>query len=104
MNGGSFSTTGEALSIIHFNKKAIFVGEECGAAYYGSNSGIIPVLTLPNTKIRLSVPLFKYTMAVNDNPTNRGIVPDYPIFIDIMDLIDKKDSETEFLLKLITEK
>jgi len=104
INGSSFSTTGEVTSIIHFNKKAKFVGEECGAAYYGSNSGIIPVLTLPNTKIRISIPLLKYTLAVDGYPTDRGIIPDHPIFTDIMDLINGKDSELEYLIGLITKK
>ena len=103
INGNSFSTTGDITSIIHFNKKAKFIGEECGAAYYGSNSFVIPVLTLPNTKIRISIPLIKYTLAVDGYPTNRGIIPDYPIYTDIKDLVNGKDSEMEYLIKLITE-
>ena len=103
INGNSFSTTGELTSIIHFNKKAKFVGEECGAAYYGSNSGIIPLLTLPNTKIKISIPLLKYTMAVDNYPKDRGIIPDYPFLTDMKDLVNGKDAEMEYLLKLISK-
>lgn len=38
MNGGSFSTTCEFLSNLHYNKRATFVGEEAGGGYYGNTS------------------------------------------------------------------
>ena len=101
INGNSFSTTGEVTSILHFYKKAKFVGEECGADYYGSNSGFIAVLTLPNTKMRISIPLLKYMMAVNNYPEDRGIIPDYPFSPDMKDLVNGKDSEIEYVEKLI---
>ena len=103
ISGKSFSTTGEVTSIIYFNKKAKFVGEECGAGYYGNQSGFIPVLTLPNTKLRVSVPLIKFTMAVEDYPKDRGILPDYPILPNIKDLVNGKDTEMEYLIKLINK-
>ena len=103
ISGKCFSTTGEVTSIIHFNKRAKFVGEECGAGYYGNQSGFIPVLTLPNTNLRVSVPLIKYTMAVDNYPKDRGIFPDYPILPDIMDLVNGKDTQMEYLMKLINK-
>lgn len=103
INGNSFSTTGEFTSIIHFKKRAKFIGEECGAAYYGSNSGVIPVLTLPNTKMRISIPLIKYTMAVDSYPTDRGIIPDYPVFTNITDLVNGRDTEMKYVIKLINK-
>lgn len=101
INGNSFSATGECTSIIHFHKKAVFIGEECGAGYYGNTSGFMPILTLPNTGIRINIPLVRYTMAVEGYPQDRGIIPDYPVEQTIHDLLNSRDSSLEFTLELI---
>jgi C-terminal processing protease CtpA/Prc len=101
INGRSFSATGECTSLIHFYKKARFVGEECGAGYYGNTSGFVPTLTLPNTRLRIRIPLVKYTMAVSGYPPDRGIIPDYPVVPQMSDLLNGGDTEMEFVLELI---
>ena len=104
IDGSSFSTTGECTSLIHFYKKAKFVGEECGAGYYGNTSGFMVLLTLPNTRLRIRIPMVKYAMAVSGYPPDRGIIPDYPVVPEMSDLLNGKDTEMEFVLKLIKEK
>jgi len=101
INGGSFSASGECTSLIHFHKKAVFVGEECGAGYYGNTSGFMPTLTLPNTGIRVRIPLVRYSMAVSGYPPDRGIIPDYPFSATIQDLMSGKDVEMDFVIELI---
>ena len=101
INGGGFSGTGECTSIIHFHKKAVFIGEECGAGYYGNTSGFMPTLTLPNTGIRVRIPVVRYTMAVSAYPPDRGIIPDYPVTPTINDLLNGKDAEMDFAIELI---
>lgn len=101
INGSSFSTTGECTSVIHYNKKAKFVGEECGAGYYGNNSGMMPSVNLPNTGLRIAIPLLRYTMAVKDYPADRGIIPDYPVSPRIEDLLKGRDTQLEYTVNLI---
>ena len=101
INGGGFSGTGECTSIIHFHKRAVFIGEECGAGYYGNTSGFMPTLTLPNTGIRVRIPVVRYTMAVSGYPPDRGIIPDYPVTPTINDLLNGKDVEMNFAIELI---
>jgi Peptidase family S41 len=91
MNGGSFSTTCEFLSNLHYNKRATFVGEEAGGGYYGNTSGPTIVATLPNTKVRLVVPLRTYYLAVKDGIPNRSILPDYEVKASIGDLLSDND-------------
>ena len=104
INGRSFSATGESTSLIHFYKKATFIGEECGAGYYGNTSGMVPTVTLPHTQIRIGIPLVRYTMAVSDYPKDRGIVPEYQVSPTIEDLLQDKDTVMEFALDLIKKK
>jgi C-terminal processing protease CtpA/Prc len=101
INGGSFSTTSEFLSQAHFHKLATFIGEESGGGYYGNSSGLMPLLTLPNTKLTLRVPLMTYYMAVSGyKQASHGVIPDYPVEHTIADLIAGRDKDMELALKL----
>ena len=102
IDGGSFSASGETTSLMHFYEKAKFVGEECGAGYYGNTSGLMPTLTLPNSKLRIRLPMLRYHMAVSGYEyPDRGIIPDYPFSRSIEDLMAGKDSELDYVFDLI---
>ena len=92
INGRSFSATGETTSLIHYHKKAVFVGEECGSGYYGNTSGFMVGVELPHTGIRVGVPLVRYTMAVEGYPKDRGIIPDYPYEATVEDVLANRDA------------
>jgi hypothetical protein len=99
INGDSFSTTAEFLSLAHFHKRATFIGEESGGGYYGNTSGAVPALTLPNTKIIVYVPLVTYYLAVSGNPdAAHGVRPDYPVRYTIEELLEGRDKELELAL------
>lgn len=101
MNGDSFSTTAEFLSLAHFHKRATFIGEESGGGYYGNTSGAVPALTLPNTKVIVYVPLVSYHLAVSGNPdAAHGVRPDYPVRYTIEELLAGRDKELELALGL----
>jgi hypothetical protein len=104
INGGSFSGSGETTSLMHYHKKALFVGEECGAGYYGNTSGLMPTLALPHTKLRFRIPMIRYHMAVSgyDFP-DRGIIPDYPFSRTVQDHLNGKDTEMDYVLDLISK-
>jgi hypothetical protein len=101
MNGHSFSTTAEFLSHAHFHKRAEFIGEESGGAYYGNTSGVVPAVTLPNTKLIVYVPLLSYYLAVSGyKPAAHGVLPDHPVHYSIDELLEGKDKEFDLALDL----
>ncbi len=100
INGGSFSTTSEFLSHVHYRKRATFIGEESAGGYYGNTSGPRMPITLPNTKLQMSLPLMTYYMAVSGSPANHGVVPDYPVKYTIQELLEGKDKEMALALEL----
>lgn len=105
MNGRSASTTAEFTSVLHFNERAVFIGEESGGAYHGGHGGDFAQLRLPNTKITVHVPLSKYVM--NGKETRfigRGTLPDHPVETTMKDILDLRDSQLDFAIKLIMEK
>lgn len=104
INGLSFSATSEFCTIVKNNNRATFIGEETGGTYCGNTSGDFIDEVLPFSKISVSIPTTKYTMVVTDTKnTDRGIIPDYSIKPTIRDLIDKKDAQLNFALKLTTQ-
>ena len=64
IDGGTFSTAADFCAVVHHLKRATFVGEETGGGYYGNNSGMMPTLTLPNSKVKVRLPLYEYWNAV----------------------------------------
>lgn len=104
VNGQSFSTTAEFCSIAHFHRRGSFVGEEIGGSYYGNTSGTFLILILPNTKVRVLVPLVKYSLAVSGYPyPNRGVIPDYPVQPTIQDVLNGVDTELKYTLGLVSK-
>ena len=104
IDGGSFSATGETTSAFHYYKKAAFFGEECGSGYYGNTSGFMVTATLPASRIQVRVPLVLYTMAVDNYPKDRGIVPEFPVTPTIGDLLAGRDPVMEKALAYLEKK
>ncbi|CAN5219066.1 hypothetical protein BH23BAC2_BH23BAC2_03470 [soil metagenome] len=104
INGGTFSTAAEFASITHRSRRAIFIGEETGGGYYGNCSLATPTLTLPNSKIRIIIPLAKYELEVDEKiPAGNGIIPDHLTQYNVKDILNNKDKELEICLKMIVK-
>lgn len=102
MDGKCFSTTSEFLSMLHNHTKAVFIGEESGGGYYGNCSGPTPDRILPNTMVRLEIPLMQYRMNVDGYPyADRGVLPNEPVVSTIQDKLNGRDAELERALELI---
>ena len=100
-SGKSFSGAAEFSSIARTNNRGIFIGEETGGGYYGNTSGNRITFFLPNTQIKVNIPLFKYVMAVKKAKyKDRGTIPDYLIPPTMSDIIQHHDVQMDFALKL----
>jgi len=104
IDGGTFSTAADFCAVAHHLKRATFIGEETGGGYYGNNSGVQTVLTLPNSKARVRVPMFEYWNAVPGyDGKRRGTRPDYPVGTKAENLLRGMDEQLEFALKLAAQ-
>ena len=105
INGNSFSNSSNFSALAHYNKRAVFIGEETGGRYDGCNGSAYLMLTLPNTGMKLNVPLVKNCYPFPGYPyKGRGIMPDYPVQPELDDLIAGRDTEMNYALKLIEKK
>lgn len=101
INGRSFSTTSEFIAQAHFHRRATFIGEEAGGNYYGNTAGFMPVIELPNTRLRVEVPLVAYRLAVSGYPhKTRGLLPNHTVAYTIEELLSGLDKEMELALSL----
>ncbi len=79
IDGGSFSATSEICAIMERDKRATLVGTETGGGFDGNTSGIYDQITLPNSRLKVKIPLIKYVSATGDAEFifGRGVVPKY---------------------------
>lgn len=102
MDGLSYSSAAEFLSVAKSENRGLFFGEEAGGAYSGNNSGIFSFINLPNTKMVLAMPLGGYYMHTNSvQDGSRGVLPDYKITMSSKDLLDHKDTVLEKVIHQI---
>jgi len=64
VNGFSFSVTSEFAAVAKATGRAKLMGQETGGTYSGNNSGTFVLVTLPNSRLVLGIPMLGYYMAV----------------------------------------
>jgi C-terminal processing protease CtpA/Prc len=105
MNAGSFSSSTEFLTLLHFYKRAKFIGEEPAGAYYGYTCGRMVSPILPNSKLELDFGILTFNLDVSGyKHPDRGVMPDYPVTYTIADLLAGRDKDMELALSLAREK
>lgn len=76
--GYTFSAATMVIGALKGQENIQVIGEESGGGQYGNSAMHIPHITLPNTKLRVRLPL--YRMVINQNiPKGMGIQPDIKI-------------------------
>ena len=71
--GATFSGGAELASMLHHVRRGVFVGEEIGGTHEGNTSGYNWRVELPNSGVRLKVPLLKFTFNWPGLPQGRGV-------------------------------
>jgi C-terminal processing protease CtpA/Prc len=89
---------------MQYQKKAVVIGEETGGGFYGCAGGLIPFLTLPNSRVKLRFPLMQFENAVSNHPKGRGTLPDHEVKIDFLEFSKGKDNQLKYTLKTISDK
>ena len=77
------------------------MGEETGGGAYGNNAWLIPDVTLPLTKVRFRLPLFRLVIDVNEPKNGRGIMPEVEVLPTVKDIRRNADYKMEKVVELI---
>lgn len=92
IDGQSTSSASLTAAYLKFYTKATFVGNETGGTFVGNNGRAFPEFLLPNSNIKLKIPLYRITYFPGVPDNGRGVVPDQ--IIDTK--YSKKDQEAIF--------
>jgi hypothetical protein len=92
-NGPTFSAASLFCNLIKGQPGIILAGEETGGGWHGNDGIFIPNITLPNTKIRVRLPLFRVIQYKHVPKTGTGVIPDIlipPNYDALLRGVDKK--------------
>jgi len=74
--GNTFSASTLFTLMVKDQDNVTVIGEETGGGAYGNTAWLIPDVTLPNTKVRFRLPLFRLVINKGAENGGRGIPPD----------------------------
>ena len=103
-NGYSFSATGEMASLIKNANRGVFIGEETGGNPSQNTSGLMPILKLPNSNVRIRMSLICFKRAIDTPNTRRGVLPDYPIRNSVEEELAGEDTVMKFTKELVQKR
>lgn len=87
-----------------YGRNITVIGVETVGGYYVHNGHIPLVYELPNSKIKTKfsiVHVIQDAPIKSDQPWGRGVIPDFEVWQSLEDLLDHKDTQLEFVLKMI---
>lgn len=76
ISGPTFSAASLFCSVVKGQDGITLLGEETGGGWHGNDGVMIPEFTLPNTKLRITFPLFRLVQYKHTAHTGSGVVPD----------------------------
>ena len=102
IDGSSGSSSAEVPAMMHHLGLATIIGEEPNGSYQGEVAGIIPTLTLPNSKLAIRVPLLTYQNDVMPGVrVGRAVEPTFTVSETLEDSIAGVDTVMTFTRALI---
>lgn len=104
VGGSTASATSDFAAFFEELELGPIIGTETGGSYLGNTSNWEFPIVLPNTKLRLALPLARYLTNVKPGESGRGIVPDHIVPTSIDDKLNDVDAQLNFTLDLIRRK
>ena len=103
-NGLTFSASALFCNAVKGQPGIKLVGEETGGGWYGNNGIMIPDITLPNTRIRVRLPLFRLVQYKHVAKDGHGIMPDIYVGTNYEALVKGFDKKMQVVMGIIKAK
>jgi GrpB-like predicted nucleotidyltransferase (UPF0157 family) len=100
--GNTFSAASLFVSSLKGQPNVKVVGEETGGGYYGNNGVFIPDIVLPNTFIRVRLPLFRIINNAQHPKNGSGVKPDTEVIPTVQTIMRNIDPKMEKVKELAT--
>lgn len=101
VNGKSFSMSCIATAYLKYKANAVIIGDETGGNVAGSNAIINGTLLLPNTHVRVFVPVYHIYHDIPVENTGHGIMPDYHPVYSKEDILKGTDADLQKVKELV---
>lgn len=102
--GYSFSATTLFVNSLKGQSNVTVVGEETGGGGYGNTAVHLPQLILPNTRIRIVLPIYRLVMDATKQKNGRGIFPDIEVKPSSVAIREGVDMKIATVRELINKK
>ena len=102
--GYSFSATTLFASVVKGKENVTIIGEETGGGYYGNNGVFIPEMILPNSKLRVRLPLYRIVNNRNYPKNGHGVLPDIEIKANAESIRKNLDPKMSKTIELIMQR
>ncbi|HEX6914398.1 MAG TPA: S41 family peptidase [Chitinophagaceae bacterium] len=102
--GYSFSATTLFIDALQGQDNVTVIGEETGGGSYGNSAVHLPQIILPNTKIRIILPIYRVVIDASKPKTGRGIFPDIEVKPSSVALKEGWDPKIAKVKELIQQK
>jgi hypothetical protein len=99
--GNSFSATTLFASSLIRQDNVTVVGEETGGGAYGNSAWLIPDVTLPETRVRFRLPLFRLVIDKDYPKTGKGVQPEVEVKPTVDAIKRGADYKVEKAMELI---
>jgi C-terminal processing protease CtpA/Prc len=99
--GQTFSASSLFCNAVKGQQGITLVGEETGGGWHGNSGILIPDITLPNTKLRVRLPLFRLVQYNHVPKTGTGVLPDVYVPTNYDALLKSKDRKMEVVMEMI---
>jgi hypothetical protein len=101
INGSTFSAAALFSNAVKDQPGVVLAGEETGGGWHGNNGILIPDITLPNTHVKVRLPLFRLVQYKHVPKDGRGIQPDIYIGTNYDALLKGVDYKMKVVFDMI---
>jgi hypothetical protein len=103
-NGQTFSASSLFCNAIKGQRGITLLGEETGGGWHGNNGILIPDISLPNTHLRVRLPLFRLVQYKHVPKDGRGVIPDIYVGTNYEALVKGYDKKMQVVIDIIRKK
>jgi C-terminal processing protease CtpA/Prc len=103
-NGLTFSASSLFCNAVKGQNNITLVGENTGGSWHGNSGIMIPDITLPNTKLRVRLPMFRLVQYQHVAKTGTGVIPDVYVGPTVESSRKDIDRKMEMVKQLIKKK
>jgi len=103
INGPTFSAASIFANLIKGQEGITLIGEETGGGWYGNNGILIPDIVLPNTHLKVRLPLYRIVQYRHVPEKGTGVMPDVYVPTNYDALKNGIDQKMEMVKQLILQ-